>query len=247
MPTSIVHRTASISKRVDKGKTCPACLRPLAQCICGTTVAFAPAVRILILQHPQERYKLLSSAMLAHLALKGSVLRVGLSWKNLAHALGEEADAEKWAVLFLKGIKEPSRKIEMFSPKNRLLPITSHFSGIIVIDGSWKQAKATWWRNPWLLKLNRITLNPDHPSLRGQSKRHGLATIEAIALALDCLGENVATGASLRKQYEELIVRPNAALVRRQSRVPARRRKFRGAAPASSPTPTVGRPISSPP
>lgn len=177
--------------------------------MCGKVLAYAPAMRVLILQHPQERHKPLNSAMLSHLALRGSVLRVGLSWRNLTHALGEEAGAGAWAVLFLKGIKEPSRKIEMFSPKNLLLPITARFTGIIVVDGSWKQAKAVWWRNPWLLKLNRITLNPDHPSLRGQSKKHGLATVEAIAMALDCLGEDVAIGESLRRQYEELIVTPN--------------------------------------
>ena len=177
--------------------------------MCGKTVPFGTAAKILILQHPQEQYKLLNSAMLAHRALANSVLRVGLSWRNLSHALDEEADADAWAVLLLKGIKEPSRKLEMFSPKNLLLAISTRFKGIIVIDGSWKQAKAMWWRNPWLLRLNRITLNPDHPSLRGQTKRHGLATVEAIAMALDCLGENPEVGKSLRKQYEELIIRPN--------------------------------------
>lgn len=205
------HRIVRSSKKIDKGNACPACLRPLAQCICEKTVSFETSARVLILQHPQERYKQLNSAMLAHCSLRNSILRVGLSWRNLAHALGEETDQQTWAALFLKGIKEPTRKIEMFSSKGLLLPITFRFKGIVVIDGSWKQAKSMWWRNPWLLKLNRVTLNPDHPSLRGQTKKHGLATIEAIAMALDCLGENVAIGESLRKQYEELIVRPAQA------------------------------------
>ncbi|HMD67975.1 MAG TPA: tRNA-uridine aminocarboxypropyltransferase [Chitinivibrionales bacterium] len=203
------QRPATTPKKIDKKNACPVCLRPRSRCICGKTVSSGTLAKILILQHPQEQYKLLNSAMLAHRALARSVLRVGLSWRNLSHALGEEANADAWAVLLLKGIKEPSRKLEMFSPKNLLLAISTRFKGIIVIDGSWKQAKAMWWRNPWLLRLNRITLNPDHPSLRGQTKRHGLATVEAIAMALDCLGENTAVGESLRKQYEELIIRPN--------------------------------------
>ena len=45
--------------------------------------------------------------------------------------------------------------------------------------------------------------------LRGQTKKEGLATVEAIVLALDCLGENKEIGAGLRKQYEELIIKPN--------------------------------------
>lgn len=197
----------STSDKVDKQNACPTCLRPLPQCICGKTEALETAARILILQHPQEQYKLLNSAMLLHLAVKKSILRVGLSWRNFAHALGEEADVGSWAALYLKGIEEPSRKIEMFSPKGLLLPIKTTFRGIVIIDGSWKQAKAMWWRNPWLLKLSRVTLNPDHPSLRGQAKKHGLATIEAVAMAFDCLGENAAVGESLRRQYEELIVK----------------------------------------
>ena len=208
---------AATPKKIDKKNACPVCLRPLAQCMCGKTVSSGTVAKILILQHPQEQYKLLNSAMLAHRALANSVLRVGLSWRNFSHALGGEANADGWAVLLLKGIKEPSRKLEMFSPKNLLLAISTRFKGIIVIDGSWKQAKAMWWRNPWLLRLNRITLNPDHPSQRGQTKRHGLATVEAIAMALDCLGENLKVGELLRKQYEELIIKPNMGDEKRSS------------------------------
>jgi hypothetical protein len=148
--------------------------------------------------------------MLAHLALQNSILRVGLSWRNLSHALGEETDPKEWGVLFLKGVIDPSRRIELYDAKKKqLLPIKTNFKGIVVIDGSWKQAKAMWWRNPWLLKLTRITLNPSHKSLRGQAKKEGLATIEAVALALECLGENAVVGESLRNQYEEFIIRPN--------------------------------------
>jgi DTW domain-containing protein len=197
-------------KKIDKKEACAVCLRPVAQCMCGKTVSLPTAARILILQHPGERYKLLNSAVLSSLALSNSILRIGLSWRNLSHALGEEADTNEWAALFLKGIREPSRKLEMFSSKGLLLPISKRFEGLVVIDGSWKQAKAMWWRNPWLLKLNRVTLNPDHASLRGQTKRHGLATIEAIAMAMDFLGESREIGESLRKQYQELILEPNA-------------------------------------
>ena len=201
----------SSPEKIDKKSSCKICLRPLTQCLCQKVVHVSTIIRILILQHPQEQYKQLNSAMLTHLALKNSVLRVGLSWRNLSHALGEETDSKEWGVLFLKGVIDPSRRIELYDAKKKqLLPIKTNFKGIVVIDGSWKQAKAMWWRNPWLLKLTRITLNPSHKSLRGQAKKEGLATIEAVALALECLGENAAVGESLRKQYEEFIIRPNS-------------------------------------
>jgi DTW domain-containing protein len=200
----------SSSEKIDKTSACKTCRRPQDQCICGKVTSFENTTRILILQHPQEQFKLLNSALLCNKALKNSILRVGLSWRNLSHALGEETDAKEWGVLYLRGIIDPSRVIELYDTRQkRLLPIKTKFKGIVVLDGSWTQAKAMWWRNPWLLKLTRITLNPEHKSLRGQAKKEGLATAEAIALAFDCLGENTEIGAGLRKQYEELIIKPN--------------------------------------
>lgn len=202
----------SLSKKIDKSSACKNCLRPQVQCVCGKITSFENTTRILVLQHPQEQYKLLNSAMLSHLALKNSALRIGLSWRNLNQALGPEGetDPKEWGVLYLRGIIDPSRLIELFDTRQcRLLPIKTKFKGIVVLDGSWRQAKSMWWRNPWLLKLSRITLNPNHKSLRGQAKKEGLATIEAIALALDCLGENTEIGAGLREQYEKLIIQPN--------------------------------------
>jgi DTW domain-containing protein YfiP len=65
--------------------------------------------------------------------------------------------------------------------------------GLVVLDGNWKQSKTLWWRNPWLLKLKRIVLNPSEPSLYGNIRKEPrsglLSTIEATALALEALGE----------------------------------------------------------
>jgi DTW domain-containing protein YfiP len=45
-----------------------------------------------------------------------------------------------------------------------------------------------WWRNPWLLKLHRLVLNPARPArlgrLRREPRREALSTIEAAALVL---------------------------------------------------------------
>src|SRR5262249_30903931 len=86
--------------------------------------------------------------------------------------------------------------------------------GIIVLDGSWSQAKALWWRNPWLLKLRRIALNPARPSLyrelRREPRRECLSTIEAIAETLDALGESPQVGQKLRGYFSELLTRYRA-------------------------------------
>ena len=57
--------------------------------------------RVLVLQHPQEQDALLGSAQLLEASLPGVKRVVGLSWRNLGHALGEpEAEPLRWAVLF---------------------------------------------------------------------------------------------------------------------------------------------------
>jgi DTW domain-containing protein YfiP len=197
-------------KKIDKKEACPRCLRPLQQCFCDKVTPRGNTIKVLILQHPQEQYKLLNSALLAHTTLQNSVLRVGLSWRNFRHALGEEADPKTWGVLFLKPGGGAGKVVDIVDAKKRPVASFASIKGIVVIDGSWKQAKALWWRNPWLLKLNRITLNPRHPSLRAQVKPEGLSTIESIALALEHLKEDASIYSLLVREYEDFIIKPNA-------------------------------------
>lgn len=207
-------------KKIAKKDACPKCFRPLAECFCGKVPLQKTSLTVLVLQHPQERLKRLNSASLAHAMLENSILKVGLSWRNLSHALGKEVDAKQWGVLYLKGSGEAGKPMELFDAKKRPLKGIPSLSGIVVIDGSWKQAKAMWWRNPWLLRLNRIMLNPQKASLRPQVKKEGLSTIEAVALALECLGEDPALPAALVKTYVDLILRKQANSSRQSSEIP---------------------------
>ena len=56
---------------------------------------------VLILQHPQEKREALATAAATRALLNRAELVVGLSWPNLAGALGRSADARRWAVLYL--------------------------------------------------------------------------------------------------------------------------------------------------
>ena len=58
-------------------------------------------VAVLILQHPQEQDRVLGTAKLICATLGNAKLTVGLSWRNLGHALGEPAEAKDWGVLYL--------------------------------------------------------------------------------------------------------------------------------------------------
>jgi DTW domain-containing protein YfiP len=194
-------------QRFDRTAVCEKCYRPKGQCLCGKVTVFDNRIKIVILQHPQERYKALNSARLAHLILKNSNVFVGLSWPNFKKIAGPEAVTSEWGVLVLKPDQSIGNwPLSVINRKKRPVGNTSFLRGIVVLDGSWKQAKTLWWRNPWLLKLNRISLNPDHPSLRPQVKKEGLATIEAIAFALEHLGDKPEIPQELLGKYQELII-----------------------------------------
>lgn len=174
---------------------------------------------VLILQHPQEPDHELGSARLAHLSLKNSTLQIGLSWRNLRAALGKEAQPSQWGVLYLgSGIKGPSpaedlRKTPLYfvSKQGAPIPAPPLLAGFVILDGTWSQAKALWWRNAWLLKLKRAILNPTRKSLyrelRKEPRKECLSTLESIAEVLDAQGESPEVGNQLRQVFAELLER----------------------------------------
>ena len=194
-------------QKFDRTAVCEKCCRPKEKCLCGKVTALDNRINVVILQHPQEQFKALNSARLAHLLLKNSRIFVGLSWRNFIKVAGPEEIPSAWGVLFLKPDQSMGNwPVSVINRNKKPVGNASFLRGIVVLDGSWKQSKALWWRNPWLLKLNRIGLNPDHPSLRPQVKKEGLATIEAIAFALEHLGDKPEIPQELREKYRELII-----------------------------------------
>ena len=134
-------------------------------------------VTVLILQHPQEQDHVLGTAGLLRRTLANARLAVGLSWRNLGHALGEPAEARDWGVLYLGsahaalGKGRSSRSIARAKRWPTRTRRCAGLKGLVVLDGNWAQAKALWWRNAWLTKLRRFVVVPDGPSLYGNLRR----------------------------------------------------------------------------
>jgi len=89
------------------------------------------------------------------------------------------------------------------------LPALERLQGIVLLDGTWSQAKTLWWRNPWLLKLHRLVLNPPRPGrlgrLRREPRREALSTIEAAALVLRHAEATPAAAEALSAALDRLI------------------------------------------
>lgn len=217
--------TASSASPAPQLADCPQCLKPTDLCVCSEVTPVKSRIHVLILQHPQEPDKDLGSARLAHLSLPNSTLKIGLSWRNLSAALGREAHPLKWAVLYLgSGVKNgekpgsPPHPIQLLTKTGTPLPdseeVLSQIEGLVVLDGTWSQAKTLWWRNAWLLKLRRAVLTPKQPSLykelRREPRRECLSTIESIGAALVALGEPISTGTELSGVFQKLLDRKRA-------------------------------------
>jgi hypothetical protein len=209
--------------------TCPRCDKPTALCVCDKVELVDTRLRIVMLQHPQEDDAILGTAKLVTLTLPKAEIRVGLSWASLDHALGvQNANRERWAVLAATKLKvelppqAKGRPVVLVDRNGRVRDLARHgLDGVIVLDGTWSQAKTLWWRNAWLLKLPRIVLTPREPSmygrLRREPRRDYVSTLEAIADVLPALGEPERARDCLRRLLRTLLQRARDA-----DRVPAR-------------------------
>jgi len=148
------------------------------------------------------------------------VLKIGLSWPSLSRALGRPvADPSRWAVLYLGSARlsdlDTNSDIVAINRKGEIEDnqrgILKAIEGVVVLDGTWSQAKALWWRNPWMLKCQRVILGPKRPSrygdLRREPRRDGLSTIEAAGMLLAALEKRPDIAETLNASFERLLVR----------------------------------------
>jgi DTW domain-containing protein len=198
---------------------CPRCLKPRALCVCSEISPVRNRTAVLILQHPQEQDRTLGTARLAALQLENAVLKIGLSWPSLAAALGRPADPKRWAVIYLGSVAPaelaPEREVLVLDRKGNPVPdqdaALAEIEGIVLLDGSWSQAKTLWWRNPWVLKAKRIVLNPSSPSryglIRREPRRDSLSTLEAAGLALARIEGKPEIETELVASFEQMLAR----------------------------------------
>src|SRR5437763_490128 len=70
-----------------------------------TTAPVNNRVFVLILQHPHEKREPLATAPAVVATLQHARLVTGLSWPNLARALGHDDEPRRWAVLYLGSVR----------------------------------------------------------------------------------------------------------------------------------------------
>jgi DTW domain-containing protein YfiP len=177
---------------------CERCRRPASVCYCAHLSSIETKTRVLLLQHPRERDMAIGTARMASLCLPNAELAVGIGWDDspvLARAL---SDPERPAVLLYPG---PGAIDVATNPPAG--PVT-----LIVIDGTWAQAKTMVRKNPRLRELPRYTFVPPAPSeyrIRREPKETYVSTIEALVFVLGALEKDPARFHALLAPFRAMI------------------------------------------
>lgn len=123
----------------------------------------------------------IGTARLAHLALPGSELRVGVDFAR--DPVVSDWLARPPAYLLFPG--PGAHPVEQLASEHRAAPVT-----LVVLDGTWAQARKLLKLNPALAALPRVAFQPRRPSgylIRRQPADFCVSTIEALAEVLERL------------------------------------------------------------
>ena len=153
-------------------ETCNRCRRPASICICAAIVPVANRTDITIVQHMRERHHPFNTARIANMALERCALLI--SWGG---AMEDPKFPEGTALLY-----PGPGAVDLAS-----LPLSEQPNHLVVLDGTWPQAKGMYRQNRWLQALRPVSLSPESPStyqIRREPSAHCLSTVESIALAL---------------------------------------------------------------
>lgn len=158
-------------------EVCLRCRRPKTVCWCDAITRVPSQTRVVFIQHPRESKVPISTCRMAHLSLPNSELHIGLRAEGNP-SLEALANQDGVAVLF------PSESAVDVDA------LTAPPKTLVVVDGTWSNAKKVVEKCPVLSKLPRLKFFPDQPGnyrIRKEPEAHCLATIEATAFVLDRL------------------------------------------------------------
>ena len=159
---------------------CARCRRPLTVCYCAALPHLDTTTRVVILQHPRERDMPIGTARMASLCLPRAELHVGIDWSASPALAAALADPDRPPILLY-----PARGARDILREPPLGPVT-----LVVVDGTWSQAKTVVRDNPVLRLLPRYAFDTPEPSqyrIRREPRAEYCSTIEALMHVLGVL------------------------------------------------------------
>jgi DTW domain-containing protein YfiP len=177
---------------------CDRCRRPVTVCYCAHVPSLSTATRVVILQHPRERDVAIGTARMATLCLPGAALHVGIRWDQSPALAAALADPARPPVLLYPGPE--ARDILAEPPPG---PVT-----LIVVDGTWSQARTVVRDNPVLAALPRYAFVAPEASdyrIRREPQAEYVSTIEALMHVLGALEGDPARFRALMAPFRAMV------------------------------------------
>ncbi|WP_373048334.1 tRNA-uridine aminocarboxypropyltransferase [Vulgatibacter sp.] len=154
----------------DLAGRCPRCVMRSELCLCGDLSPVADHTEVLILRHEKEGWRTTNTARVAELALSRCQV---VEWGGREMQLPDLAGS--WL---------------LFPGTGPSIPAGPRPERLVVLDGSWRQARRIFLRCPALHALPRLSLPAPAvaaPRLRAAPDPAAMSTLEAIARALEIL------------------------------------------------------------
>lgn len=194
-PLELPDMGQSPSAEVLPRARCLRCRRPQAVCWCDALAPVANPTHVVFLQHPREARVPVSTCRMAHLSLANSEMHVTWSPDDLP-GLAERLGEPDTYILF------PSADATEVGALTRT-PRT-----LVVVDGTWSNAKKIVQRSPLLRGLPGLICRPDYTSryrIRREPADHCLSTIEATAHALERIERAPGRYAPILRTFERMV------------------------------------------
>jgi DTW domain-containing protein len=176
-------------------KFCYDCWKAQELCLCKEVREIDHPLDIGIVFHPRERKNPINTGRLAYLSLK-----------NVWHAVGVEMDEVSD---FRKHVSQyKAGEIGLLYPSKDAMPLEeapSNLKCLIVVDGTWNEAKKMIHRSPSLKKLPHFSFIPRRESnyrIRKEPAPHCVSTIEA---TVTCLQAHDISRGEEPQEYRELL------------------------------------------
>ncbi|XP_037658030.1 tRNA-uridine aminocarboxypropyltransferase 2 [Choloepus didactylus] len=188
----------------DRRPECSRCSRPQKVCLCP----FLPvhplhiSTNLYIIQHPAEENKVLRTVPLLAACLPQDKCKV-----KIGRRFSEERDPELSAICRKSGTLILYPGAEAANLEEFILDSPIYPSTIIIIDGTWSQAKDIFYKNSLFRLPKQVQLKTSISSqyvIRMQPTNRCLSTLECAAVALSILEKN--------NYIQETLLRPLQAL-----------------------------------
>ena len=174
---------------VDLSGRCPRCWMLEERCFCALIPEVVTRTEILVLRHYKESWRTTNTARIAALAMPRCRI-VGYGEQGGDLDVAALVEPGTW-LLYPDGGAVPA------DPPRRLL----------VLDGSWAQARRMFKRVPGLAGLPRLSVTPPPTPVARLRRPHlveGMATLEAIAAAMERI-EGAEVAAPLRALFDDFV------------------------------------------